>query len=131
MGTILIGYGQAAYTHEGYAAQVLNDESITGTYSDETAPRMIGQVIAACGCGWAGTARYPTTTGPFDENADGWLSPSGSTPTQDPPCDISSSRYTSGSAGAFRVLPDTAPNSRPTRSGFTRALPASTCSTRH
>jgi hypothetical protein len=70
MGTVLIGYGDAGYAHEGYAAQVLDDNSITGTYSDETRPRMIGQVVAACDCGWAGTTRYPTTTGPFDEDAE-------------------------------------------------------------
>jgi hypothetical protein len=66
MGTVLIGYGDAGYDHEGYAAQVLDDNSITGTYSDKTIPRMIGQVVAACDCGWTGTTRYPTTTGPFD-----------------------------------------------------------------
>lgn len=70
MGTVLIGYGDASYAHEGYAAQVLDDNSITGTYSDKTTPRMIGQVVAACDCGWAGTTRYPTTTGPFDEDAE-------------------------------------------------------------
>jgi hypothetical protein len=70
MGTILIGYGDAGYAHEGYAAQVLDDDSIIGIYSDATRPRMIGQVIAACDCGWVGTTRYPTTTGPFDENAE-------------------------------------------------------------
>lgn len=70
MGTVLIGYGDAGYAHEGYAAQVLDDDSITGTYSDETRPRMIGQVVATCDCGWVGTTRYPTTTGPFDENAE-------------------------------------------------------------
>jgi hypothetical protein len=70
MGTILIGYGDAGCAHEGYAAHVLDDGSITGTYSEKTRPRMIGQVIAACDCGWAGTTHYPTTTGPFDENAE-------------------------------------------------------------
>ena len=70
MGTILIGYGDAGYAHEGYAAQVLDDDSITGTYNDKTRPRMTGQVIAACECGWVGTTRYPTTTGPVDENAE-------------------------------------------------------------
>jgi hypothetical protein len=70
MGTVLIDYGHAGYAHGGYAAQVLDDGSVTGTYSDETEPRMIGHVIAACDCGWTGTTRYPTTTGPFDENAE-------------------------------------------------------------
>jgi hypothetical protein len=49
--------------------QVLDDGSLTGTYSDDTESRMVGQVVAACGCGWAGSTRYPTTTGPFDEAA--------------------------------------------------------------
>lgn len=70
MGTVLTGYGDAGYDHEGYAAQVLDDNSITGTYSDETRPRMIGQVLAACDCGWTGTTRYPTTTGPFDQDTE-------------------------------------------------------------
>ncbi|MBV9011128.1 MAG: hypothetical protein JO281_23085 [Pseudonocardiales bacterium] len=70
MSRVLIDYGDAGYAHEGYAAQVLDDDSITGTYSKETGPRMIGQVVAACDCGWTGTTRYPPTTGPFDQNAD-------------------------------------------------------------
>lgn len=70
MGLILTSYGNAAYEHEGYAAQVLDDGSLTGTYSNETEPRMIGQVVAACDCGWTGTTRYPTTD-PFDEAAEG------------------------------------------------------------
>ncbi|HEX2300003.1 MAG TPA: hypothetical protein VHH34_16080 [Pseudonocardiaceae bacterium] len=69
MGTFLTGYGDAGYEHEGYAAQVLNDGSVTDTYSSATRPRMIGQVIAACGCGWAGTTRYPCPE-PFDEQAE-------------------------------------------------------------
>jgi hypothetical protein len=68
MGTILASYGDDAYDHEGYAAQLLDDGSLTGTYSNDTEPRMVGQVVAACGCGWTGTTRYPTT-GPFDEAA--------------------------------------------------------------
>lgn len=69
MGTILTGYGEVAYDHEGYAAQVLDDGSITGTYSNATRPRMVGQVVAACGCGWAGTTRYRCPA-PFDEQAE-------------------------------------------------------------
>src|SRR3954452_19215677 len=68
MGRFLDGFGDDAYDHEGYAAQVLNDGTLTSTYSDDTEPRMIGQVVPACGCGWTGTTRYPTT-GPFDETA--------------------------------------------------------------
>ena len=69
MGTILSGYGEDAYQHEGYPAQVLDDGSITGTHSTDTRPRMIGQVVAACGCGWAGTTRYPSPD-PLDEQAE-------------------------------------------------------------
>lgn len=68
MGTILTSYGDAGYDHEGYAAQVLDDGSLTSEYSDETEPRMVGAVVAACGCGWAGTTRYPTRE-TFDEAA--------------------------------------------------------------
>jgi hypothetical protein len=59
MGTILTAYGDPAWDHEGYAGQVLDDGTITGTYSNDTTPRMIGTVVAACSCGWAGTTRYP------------------------------------------------------------------------
>jgi hypothetical protein len=68
MGTILTSYGDDADDHEGYAAQVLDDGSLTATYSDDTRPKMVGQVVAACGCGWTGTTRYPTTE-PFDQAA--------------------------------------------------------------
>ncbi len=69
MGSILTSYGDDADDHEGYAAQVLDDGSLTSTYSADTEPRMVGRVMAACGCGWTGTTRYPTTAGPFDEAA--------------------------------------------------------------
>lgn len=69
MGTILTNYGDAGYDHEGYPAQLLDDGSITGTYSAETEPHMIGQVVAACDCGWRGTTRYPCPE-PFDEQAE-------------------------------------------------------------
>jgi hypothetical protein len=68
MGTILTSYGEAGYQHEGYAAQVLDDGTLTATYSLETEARMVGQVIAACDCGWTGTTRYPCPE-PFDEQA--------------------------------------------------------------
>jgi hypothetical protein len=68
MGTFLTSYGDAGYGHEGYAAQVLDDGALTSCYSDETEARMVGQVVAACGCGWTGTTRYPCPE-PFDEAA--------------------------------------------------------------
>lgn len=69
MGTFITCYGDAGYDHEGYAAQVLDNGSLTSEYSDETEPRMVGQVVAACGCGWTGTTRYPCPE-PFDEAAE-------------------------------------------------------------
>ena len=68
MGTILSGYGDAGYGHEGYVGQLLDDGTITGTYSSSTIPRMTGHVVAACGCGWTGTTRYLTRE-LFDEQA--------------------------------------------------------------
>jgi len=68
MGTILTVYGEAGYAHEGYAAQVLDDGTLTATYSAETEARMVGQVVAACDCGWTGSTRYPCPE-PFDEHA--------------------------------------------------------------
>jgi len=68
MGTILTGYGDAGYGHEGYVGQLLDDGTITGTYSSSTIPRMTGHVVAACGCGWTGTTRYLTRE-LFDEQA--------------------------------------------------------------
>jgi hypothetical protein len=68
MGRILTAYGDDAYDHEGYAAQLLDDGSLTGTYSNDTMPRMVGQLVPACDCGWTGSTRYPTTE-PFDEAA--------------------------------------------------------------
>ena len=69
MGTILSSYGAAAYDHEGYPAQVLEDGTLTSTHSAETTPRMVGQLVAACSCGWTGTTRYPSPTS-FDEDAE-------------------------------------------------------------
>ena len=69
MGTVLTSYGDAGYDHEGYPAQVLDDGSLTATYSNDTEPRMVGQVVAACDCGWTGTTRYPCPQ-PFDEHAE-------------------------------------------------------------
>jgi len=51
MGTVLSSYGDAGYDHESYGAQILDDGSITGTYSTDTRPRMIGQLVTACGRG--------------------------------------------------------------------------------
>lgn len=46
------GYGPA-YEHEGYAAAVLDDDTVTGTHDDLTNSRFVGW-RAACVCGWRG-----------------------------------------------------------------------------
>lgn len=69
MGTFLDSYGDDSDTHEGYVAEVLGDGSLTTKYNEDTEPRMVGQVVAACGCGWIGSIRYPTTES-FDEAED-------------------------------------------------------------
>jgi len=68
MGTFVTGYGDEGYDHEGYAAQVLSDGTLTNTSSNDTEARRSGQVVA-CGCGWRGTTRYATITGPLDAAA--------------------------------------------------------------
>lgn len=46
------GYGPA-YAHEGYAAAVLDDGTVTGTHDALTNGRFVGW-RAACDCGWRG-----------------------------------------------------------------------------
>ncbi|MPZ66633.1 MAG: hypothetical protein GEU83_14355 [Pseudonocardiaceae bacterium] len=71
VGTFLTGYGEAGYEHEGYAAFVLDDGTLSATYGPETRPRMVGQFVAACGCGWTGATRYACADGdPLDEDAE-------------------------------------------------------------
>ena len=70
MGTILTSYGDPGYDHEGYAAYVLDDGTLTGTWGPDTRPRMTGELVAACNCGWTGTTRHPGAGGdPLDEQA--------------------------------------------------------------
>jgi hypothetical protein len=69
MGMVLTGYGQYAYDHEGYAAEVLDDGSLASAPRGDTVPRMIGQMVAACSCGWTGKTRYPAKS-PMDHGAE-------------------------------------------------------------
>ncbi len=71
MGTILTSYGDPGYEHEGYAAYVLYDGTLTGTWGPDTRGRMSGERVAACDCGWTGTTRYPgADADPLDEQAE-------------------------------------------------------------
>jgi len=71
MGTILTSYGDPGYDHEGYAAYVLDDGTLIGTWGTDTRPRMTGELVAACSCGWTGATRYPgADSDPLDEEAE-------------------------------------------------------------
>ena len=71
MGTILTSYGDPGYEHEGYAAYVLDDGTLTGTWGPDTRPRMTGELVAACSCGWTGTTRHRgADSDPLDEAAE-------------------------------------------------------------
>ncbi|MFE7203802.1 hypothetical protein ACFU8R_26395 [Pseudonocardia alni] len=78
-----------AYDHEGYAAAVLDDETVTGTHDGRTNDRFVGW-RAACDCGWRGTqfwsraevlatdpvyaeqvTRYPSSASIAPESVDG------------------------------------------------------------
>ena len=71
MGTFLTSYGDTGYEHEGYAAYVLDDATLTSTRGPDTRARMTGERVAACDCGWTGTTRYPgADADPLDEQAE-------------------------------------------------------------
>jgi hypothetical protein len=55
---------QVGYQHEGYAARRLPDGSLTSSWTAET--RVFTAYVAACDCGWEGTAEFP----PTDEGRD-------------------------------------------------------------
>jgi len=69
MGIVYCGpYADLIGDHEGYAARVLPDGSLTGTWSFEI--REFSGYVAACGCGWRGGREYPPTDAGEDQ-ADG------------------------------------------------------------
>lgn len=70
MGRVLDIGVDVAYKHEGYAAHVLNDGTLTGTYSREIDPRKVGRLRAACECGWTGPHDWDND----DEDPAGWPS---------------------------------------------------------
>lgn len=55
MGHVLDLGVDVAYEHEGYAAHVLDDGTLTSTYSREIDPRKTGKLRAACSCDWTGS----------------------------------------------------------------------------
>lgn len=70
MGRVLDVGVDVAYKHEGYAAHVLDDGTLTGTYSREIDPRKVGRLRAACECGWTGPRDWDND----DEDPAGWPS---------------------------------------------------------
>lgn len=70
MGTVITSLGDLGYQHEGYAAHVLDDGTLTGTYSRDIDPHKTGKLRAACECGWTGPHDWDND----DEDPGGWPS---------------------------------------------------------
>lgn len=70
MGTVITSLGDLGYQHEGYVAHVLDDGTLTGTYSREVDPRKTGKLRSACECGWTGPHDWDND----DEDPSGWPS---------------------------------------------------------
>jgi len=71
MGTVYCGpYAGQVGHHEGYAARVLPDGELTGTWSAETAAFLAH--VAACDCGWYGPTRHAPTEAGEDEALAQW-----------------------------------------------------------
>lgn len=70
MGRVLDIGVDVAYRHEGYAAHVLQDGTLTGTYSADVDPLKTGKLRAACACGWTGPRDWDND----DEDPAGWPS---------------------------------------------------------
>lgn len=58
MGRVLDIGVEVAYKHEGYAAWVLDDGTLTGTANVETDRRKTGRLRAVCECGWTGPEEF-------------------------------------------------------------------------
>jgi hypothetical protein len=70
MGRVLDIGVDAAYDHEGYAAHVLQDGTLTGTYSAAIDPLKTGKLRGACACGWTGPRDWDND----DDEPGGWPS---------------------------------------------------------
>lgn len=72
MGRVYCGpyAAQLGYDHEGYAARVLPDGTLTASWTAETAD-FLGHV-AACTCGWTGERRHPADDVGDDHATDEW-----------------------------------------------------------
>jgi len=60
MGTIITSLGDLGYEHEGYVGHVLDDGTVSGTWSNETRPHITAQRRAACSCEWVGERVWTT-----------------------------------------------------------------------
>lgn len=70
MGRVLDVGVDVAYKHEGYAAHVLDDGTLTSAYGLEIDARKVGRLRAACECGWTGPRDWEND----DEDPAGWPS---------------------------------------------------------
>jgi hypothetical protein len=70
MGRVLDAGVDVAYKHEGYAAHVLGDGTLTSAYGREIDARKVGRLRAACECGWTGPRDWEND----DEDPAGWPS---------------------------------------------------------
>lgn len=71
MGRVLDIGVEVAYDHEGYAAWVLDDGTLTGTASATINPRKTGKLRAVCECGWTGPKEWDVdSTDPADWPSD-------------------------------------------------------------
>ena len=71
MGRVYCGpYAQQVGGHEGYAARLLPDETLTGTWTAETDEFVA--YVSACGCGWAGETRHSPTDAGEDAALEEW-----------------------------------------------------------
>lgn len=70
MGTVITSLGDVGYQHEGYVAHVLDDGTLTGTYSHDVDPRKTGKLRADCECEWTGSREWDND----NEDPGGWPS---------------------------------------------------------
>jgi hypothetical protein len=61
---------QVGYDHEGYAARVLQDGTVTSSWTADTAES--GGYVGACTCGWTGERHHAVDDAGEDDAAEDW-----------------------------------------------------------
>jgi hypothetical protein len=70
MGTVITSLGDLGYQHEGYVAHVLDDGTLTGSYSRDIDAHKTGKLQADCECEWTGSRQWDND----NEDPGGWPS---------------------------------------------------------